>query len=157
MGIVDVIYTLLLPGAQLMEWAAYVIRKAEVEINCLVRLLLFANIKHSLAVSDAVRPVRLKVKVAVLCFLQFGVCLWMASFVTNYLTLLSTMFLRKSSPLHPSTLTPPPRCTPHTSGGCGLHCPTGVLSVPVSDRHPPWLRPLQARSCHQEVECQDQI
>ncbi|CAI8045916.1 Reticulon-4 [Geodia barretti] len=61
-----------LPEDVLMEWAAYVIRKAEVEINCLVRLLLFANIKHSLA---------------------FGVCLWMASFVTNYLTLLSTMFL----------------------------------------------------------------
>ena len=56
----------LLPGVQLMEWVAYVIRKAEVEINCVVRLLLFANIKHSLAVSDArTRPVRLKVKVAV--------------------------------------------------------------------------------------------
>jgi hypothetical protein len=74
MGIVDVIPSLspLLPGVQLMEWVAYVIRKAEVEINCVVRLLLFANIKHSLA---------------------FGVCLWTASFITNYLTLLSAMFL----------------------------------------------------------------
>jgi hypothetical protein len=36
---------------QLLEWAAYLIRRAEVKINRLVRLLLFANIKLSLAVS----------------------------------------------------------------------------------------------------------
>ena len=85
MGIVDVIYTLLLPGAQLMEWAAYVIRKAEVEINCLVRLLLFANIKHSLAVSDAAGPVRLKVKLAVfsVSFSLECVCGWLPSSLTT--------------------------------------------------------------------------
>jgi hypothetical protein len=61
-----------LPEDVLLEWAAYLIRRAEVKINRLVRLLLFANIKLSLA---------------------FGVCLWMASFVTNYISLHSAMFV----------------------------------------------------------------
>ena len=47
---------LLSTGPQVMEWVSYAIRKVEVEINCLVRLLLFANIKHSLAVSTPATP-----------------------------------------------------------------------------------------------------
>ena len=39
------------PCPQMIEWAAYATRRTEVEINYLIRLLLFANIKHSMAVS----------------------------------------------------------------------------------------------------------
>ena len=36
---------------QIMEWTGYIVQRANFKVNILVRLLLFADIKYSLAVS----------------------------------------------------------------------------------------------------------
>lgn len=78
---------------QVVEWTIYFVNELSCVFNILVRLLLFDNIKQSLKVVECAW---LNSFQPFIFFLQFGIAMWMLSFVTNYLTLLRALFVGES-------------------------------------------------------------